>query len=95
MSMTILTVPAGTSQSFTSPVSSQALQPPLSIAGFPGVGGSWTVEQMVSVGGTWDPVTSGNLTGTLTAKAKDSLISPVYALRFTAITQALTVEIAQ
>lgn len=95
MSTTILTVAAGTSEVFESPVAGRPLKIPLTVAGFPALGGSWTVEIMVADGGTWSSVDDGKLVGTLTAHAIDKLDSPMYGIRFNAFDADLVIEMAQ
>jgi len=91
MSSRILTVVPGTPVEYKSDT---LLSVPISITVNPN-GGTVTVSIKTAVGGTYQAVGSGNLSGNITSVKSDSLVSPVNAIKFTAATQTATVEIAQ
>ena len=89
----IVIVAAGKSWIFESAGSAVSLPAPLSITVHPN-GGTVTVETMTAAGGTWIPVSDGNLTGDLSESVSDVLTSALYAVRFLASGAPATIELA-
>lgn len=90
MSSRIFTVTPGTPVEYKS---GTLLSVPTTITVNPN-GGTVTVSIKTAVGGTYNAVGSGNLTGNITAVKSDVLVGPVNAVKFTAATQTATIEIA-
>ncbi|MBK8184801.1 MAG: hypothetical protein IPK63_18740 [Candidatus Competibacteraceae bacterium] len=93
MGTRILTVLSGSSEVHEAS-GSIVLDVPMTITVNPN-GGTVTVSVKTSVGGTYQAVADGNLSGNITAVKMDVLKGPVNAIKFTAATQTATVEIAQ
>lgn len=66
---------------------------PLTVAVYPGSGGSVTVRQRIAATGTWKAATDA-LAGTLAADTVTVIDGAINALEFTAATAAATVELA-
>lgn len=90
----VLTIAAGASVIYESAGAEACLPVPLSVAVYPGSGGSVTVQQRVAAAGVWKNVSAGLLAGTLSSDKTDVLDGFVQALKFTAATAAATVELA-
>lgn len=91
MSSRILTVVPGTPVEYKSDT---LLTVPTSITVNPN-GGTVTVSVKTAIGGTYQAVPDGDLSGNITTVKMACLAGPVNAIKFTAATQTATVEIAQ
>lgn len=86
----VMMLTVGVAEVFHRPTESGAI----TIAVNPGSGGTVIVETMTAAGGTWIPVSDGNLTGNLSESVSDVLTSALYAVRFLASGAPATIELA-
>ncbi len=89
-----LSVGIGATVIYESAGPEMCLPVPLTVAVYPGSGGTVVVNQRVAATGEWKAISDGYLTGTLSANATAVLDGPIQALKFTAATAAATIEIA-
>lgn len=88
-----LSVGIGATVIYESAGPEMCLPVPLTVAVYPGSGGTVTVQQRISATGTWKNATEG-LAGTISADLTTVIDGYISGLKFTAATAAATVELA-
>lgn len=88
-----LSVGSGVSVIYESAGPEMCLPVPLTVAVYPGSGGTVTVQQRIAAMGAWKNATEG-LAGTIAADLTVVIDGHINALKFTAATAAATIELA-